>query len=74
MQADLLIFPRRHGFEQIKLRRHHPHQAIDMAAPDRLLRQELNQPPGVRHTVTSMSTREIKSEIPLAEAARHVGE
>lgn len=45
-----------------------------MAAPDRLLRQELNQPPGVRHTVTSMSTREIKSEIPLAEAARHVGE
>jgi hypothetical protein len=74
LQADLLIFPRRHGFEQVELRRHHPHQAMDMAALARLLRKELNRLPGVRHTVTSMSTREIKSDISLAEAARHVGE
>lgn len=45
--------------------------ATDMAALDRLLRQELNRLPGVRHTVTSMSTREIKSDISLAGAARH---
>jgi DNA-binding Lrp family transcriptional regulator len=48
--------------------------ATDMAALDRLLRQELNRLPGVRHTVTSMSTREIKSDISLAEAARHAGQ
>ena len=46
--------------------------AADMPTLDRLLRQELNRLPGVRHTVTSMSTREIKSEISLANAARHV--
>ena len=48
--------------------------ATDMAALDRLLRQELNRLPGVRHTVTSMSTRQIKSDISLAEAMRHAGE
>lgn len=48
--------------------------ATDMAALDRLLRQELNRLPGVRHTVTSMSTREIKSDISLAEAARHASQ
>jgi DNA-binding Lrp family transcriptional regulator len=48
--------------------------ATDMAALDRLLRQELNRLPGVRHTVTSMSTREIKSDISLAEAARYAGQ
>ncbi|MDE1995378.1 MAG: Lrp/AsnC family transcriptional regulator [Rhizobiaceae bacterium] len=47
--------------------------AVDMPALDRLLRQELNRLPGVRHTITSMSTREIKSEISLANAARHAG-
>ena len=47
--------------------------ATDMASLDRLLRQELNRLPGVRHTVTSMSTREIKSDISLAEAMRHAG-
>jgi Lrp/AsnC family leucine-responsive transcriptional regulator len=47
--------------------------ATDMAALDRLLRQELNRLPGVRHTMTSMSTREIKSDISFADAARHVG-
>ncbi|MEF0940337.1 Lrp/AsnC family transcriptional regulator [Rhizobium sp. BR 362] len=46
--------------------------AADMAALDRLLRQELNRLPGVRHTVTSMSTREIKSHISFADAARHI--
>jgi len=48
--------------------------ATDMAALDWLLRQELNRLPGVRHTVTSMSTREIKSDISLAEAMRHARE
>ncbi|MGV1860381.1 hypothetical protein [Rhizobium rhizogenes] len=40
---------------------------------DRLPHQELNRLPGVRHTVMSMSTREIKSDISLAEAARYAG-
>ena len=47
--------------------------AADMAALDRLLRQELNRLPGVRRTMTSMSTREIKSDISFADAARHIG-
>ncbi|AYG60991.1 Lrp/AsnC family transcriptional regulator [Rhizobium jaguaris] len=47
--------------------------AADMAALDRLLRQELNRLPGVRHTMTSMSTREIKSDISFADAAWHIG-
>ncbi|MDL2404204.1 Lrp/AsnC family transcriptional regulator [Rhizobium calliandrae] len=46
--------------------------AADMAALDRLLRQELNRLPGVRHTMTSMSTREIKSDISFADAARYI--
>jgi DNA-binding Lrp family transcriptional regulator len=46
--------------------------AADMAALDRLLRQELSRLPGVRRTVTSMSTREIKSDVSFAEATRHV--
>ncbi|KAA0695680.1 Lrp/AsnC family transcriptional regulator [Neorhizobium sp. P12A] len=48
--------------------------AADMGALDRLLRQELSRLPGVRRTVTSMSTREIKNDVSFAEAARHVGD
>lgn len=45
--------------------------AADMAGLDRLLRQELSRLPGVKRTVTSMSTREIKSDTSLASAGRH---
>lgn len=45
--------------------------AIDMAALDRQLRYELSRLPGVRRTVTSMSTREIKTEISFAAAVLH---
>jgi DNA-binding Lrp family transcriptional regulator len=48
--------------------------AADMVALDRMLRQELSRLPGVRRTVTSMSTREIKSDLSFAEAARHAAE
>jgi len=47
--------------------------ATDMNSLDRILRQELCRLPGVKRTSTSMSTREIKSDISFAEAARHVG-
>lgn len=45
--------------------------SADVAALDRLLRQELSRLPGVRRTVTSMAMREIKAETSFAEAARH---
>lgn len=48
--------------------------AVDMVALDRQLRQELSRLPGVRRTVTSMSTREIKTQISFAAAVRHAGE
>ena len=48
--------------------------AVDMVALDRQLRQELSRLPGVRRTVTSMSTREIKTEISFAAAVRHAKE
>ncbi len=48
--------------------------AADMAALDRLLRQELSRLPGVRRTVTSMSTREIKSDLSFADAARYAAD
>lgn len=40
--------------------------ASDMAALDRLLRQELSRLPGVRRTVTAMATREIKGDMSFA--------
>lgn len=46
--------------------------ATDMAALDRLLRQELSRLPGVRRTITSMATREIKGEMSFAAAMEHV--
>jgi len=45
-----------------------------MASLDRQLRQELSRLPGVRRTVTSMSTREIKTDISFAEAVKHARE
>lgn len=48
--------------------------AVDMAALDRQLRHELSRLPGVRRTVTSMSTREIKNGISFAAAVRHARE
>ena len=48
--------------------------AVDMAALDRQLRQELSRLPGVRRTATSMSTREIKTTISFAAAVRHAKE
>lgn len=45
--------------------------ASDMADLDRLLRQELSRLPGVHRTITSMATREIKSDISFAGAALH---
>ncbi len=48
--------------------------AVDMVALDRQLRQELSRLPGVRRTVTSMSTREIKTETSFVAAVRHASE
>lgn len=48
--------------------------AVDMVALDRQLRQELSRLPGVRRTVTSMSTREIKTGTSFAAAIRHARE
>ncbi|MBO9135925.1 Lrp/AsnC family transcriptional regulator (plasmid) [Rhizobium sp. B230/85] len=48
--------------------------AVNMVALDRQLRQELSRLPGVRRTVTSMSTREIKTEISFVAAVRHASE
>lgn len=45
--------------------------AVDMAALDRVLRKEISRLPGVRRTVTSMATREIKESVSFAEAVRH---
>ncbi len=45
--------------------------AADMSDLDRLLRQELSRLPGVHRTITSMATREIKSDISFASAALH---
>jgi Lrp/AsnC family leucine-responsive transcriptional regulator len=42
--------------------------AVDMAELDALLRQEIALLPGVRRTVTSMITREIKTATRLADA------
>ncbi|WFR98994.1 Lrp/AsnC family transcriptional regulator [Rhizobium tumorigenes] len=48
--------------------------AVDMVALDCQLRQELSRLPGVRRTVTSMSTREIKTETSFVAAVRHASE
>jgi Lrp/AsnC family leucine-responsive transcriptional regulator len=45
---------------------------VDMAALDRMLREELSRLPGVRRTITSMAMREIKGDISFAAAAGHV--
>jgi Lrp/AsnC family leucine-responsive transcriptional regulator len=45
--------------------------AVDMADLDRVLRKEISRLPGVRRTVTSMATREIKDNVSFAEAVRH---
>lgn len=45
--------------------------AVDMAALDSLLRQEITRLPGVRRTVTAMVTREIKGEFSMATALQH---
>ncbi len=47
--------------------------AVDMAELDALLRQEIACLPGVRRTVTSMVTREIKTTASLADALARVG-
>ena len=47
--------------------------AVDMAALDALLRQEISRLPGVRRTVTAMMTRAIKRETSMAEACLHIG-
>ena len=46
--------------------------AVDMAELDVLLREEINRLPGVRRTVTSMVTREIKTASRLADALARV--
>lgn len=46
--------------------------AVDMAELDVLLREEINRLPGVRRTVTSMVTREIKTATRLADALARV--
>ena len=46
--------------------------AVDMAELDVLLREEINRLPGVRRTVTSMITREIKTATRLADALARV--
>jgi len=45
--------------------------AVDMADLDGVLRKEISRLPGVRRTVTSMATREIKGRVSFAEAVRH---
>lgn len=45
--------------------------AVDMAELDELLRKEIALLPGVRRTVTSMITREIKTATRLADALAH---
>jgi Lrp/AsnC family leucine-responsive transcriptional regulator len=47
--------------------------AVDMADLDRVLRKEISRLPGVRRTVTSMATREIKGNVSFAAAVRHAG-
>jgi Lrp/AsnC family leucine-responsive transcriptional regulator len=44
--------------------------AVDMSDLDRVLRKEISRLPGVRRTVTSMATREIKENVSLADALR----
>jgi Lrp/AsnC family leucine-responsive transcriptional regulator len=44
--------------------------ATDMVALDDLLREGISRLPGVRRTVTSMSTRAIKTDVSLAAAQR----
>jgi Lrp/AsnC family leucine-responsive transcriptional regulator len=46
--------------------------AVDMTELDVLLREEINRLPGVRRTVTSMTTREIKTASRLADALARV--
>ncbi|KQV83885.1 AsnC family transcriptional regulator [Rhizobium sp. Root1220] len=41
---------------------------VDMAALDRMLREDLSRLPGVKRTITSMAMREIKGEISFAAA------
>jgi Lrp/AsnC family leucine-responsive transcriptional regulator len=45
--------------------------AVNMADLDRVLRKEISRLPGVRRTVTSMATREIKQSVSFADAMRH---
>lgn len=45
--------------------------AVDMADLDRVLRKEISRLPGVRRTVTSMATREIKGNVSFAAAVLH---
>jgi Lrp/AsnC family leucine-responsive transcriptional regulator len=47
--------------------------AVDMADLDQMLRKEISRLPGVRRTVTSMATREIKGNVSFAAAVRHSG-
>lgn len=44
--------------------------ASDIVALDDLLREEISRLPGVKRTVTSMSTRAIKTDMPLSAAQR----
>lgn len=44
--------------------------ATDMVALDDLLREDIRRLPGVRRTLTSMSTRTIKTDVSLAAAHR----
>jgi Lrp/AsnC family leucine-responsive transcriptional regulator len=45
--------------------------AVDMSDLDRVLRKEISRLPGVRRTVTSMATREIKGNASFSAAVRH---
>ncbi|MBL0372247.1 Lrp/AsnC family transcriptional regulator [Rhizobium sp. KVB221] len=44
--------------------------AADMIALDHVLRKEISRLPGVRRTVTSMATREIKGAVSYSDAMR----
>ena len=46
--------------------------ATDMVALDDLLREDIRRLPGVRRTLTSMSTRAIKTDVSLAAAQRAI--
>lgn len=46
--------------------------AMDVVSLDQVLRKEISRLPGVRRTITSVSTREIKGTVSVSDALMHV--